>query len=678
VLFPAGEYTPFGYLKNPGHRATSGWAVEGGNLRSAPDWLGIEWVYPLHRRPTARHGLSLEMPGCSTRTDFDTIGLTSRYHSSNILGFDWRLDQVRVEARYFLVDNDTLCTRVEIVNTGVEPRTFELGIVCQSWEGEPTGLHHVATGSLGMHILELQPGQPAMLVATLGRGATQEQARRSADQAIDLQHGAFERLVAEDDAFYATCPELFGDWPATWREGLIHDFETTRLLVLPPGGIFEDVWPTWMAAWPRVVLAEGTLDMLRLAYADPGLAQRAILTMFRDAPMSNVPCVFEDGSCNMVAADGSCCGTSPAWCLPFLNLELLYLRTLDRAWLRELFPYLTAYLDWWLTERVDDEGWVVYKCTWEAGEDGNPRLDPSASGDRVIADRVRPVELQATMAHAAEVLALFAGELQRTRDVQRWQDVAADYRRRTRELFDPREGRYRDWLTQEQRFQSARPDQPYWGVDSCRYAPLALTPLLVGEPLSADEVWRHARPPWTMWPSWTWALVESASAAGLFKGVATLASEIVERVYRVTTRRELGSLERPLPGASPEFWPEDWRTFDGSDAYGWGATTANLVLRHIFGFRESRETRTWTAVLTPHVPPGAQHFGVRRLQYRGLSLTLAYAVGRAGLLAELDLGQAMRRCVVLDDGELRYDSAQPRARHEFTVQPDHAYRLELT
>jgi hypothetical protein len=77
----------------------------------------------------------------------------------------------------------------------------------------------------------------------------------------------------------------------------------------------------------------------------------------------------------MVAADGSPCGTSPAWCLPFLNLSL-YLRTVDRDWLRGLLPYLAAYLDWWLSERVDPDGWVVYKRIWESGEDGNLRLDP--------------------------------------------------------------------------------------------------------------------------------------------------------------------------------------------------------------------------------------------------------------------------------------------------------------
>ena len=62
-------------------------------------------------------------------------------------------------------------------------------------------------------------------------------------------------------------------------------------------------------------------------------------------------------------------------------LELLYLRTLDRSWLAQVYPYAAAYIEWWLEHRVDAEGWLVYKCTWESGEDGNPRLDPGGSGD---------------------------------------------------------------------------------------------------------------------------------------------------------------------------------------------------------------------------------------------------------------------------------------------------------
>src|SRR5438105_3507665 len=613
-----GDFTPFGYLRNPSHRARSWSDTGGGNLRAAPDYVGVEWVYPVGRDPTSRAGIGLEtmVDGRESRTraDFDAIGLTSRYHSSSILGFDWRVDGVAVEARVFLVDEDSLCLRLSLQRVSAEARHVEVRVV-QRIEGSPPQPHTLEGPT------EIDTRAPGVTYTVLTR-AGDDTPRRAAAEAV------YQRLMAEDRAFAATCPTLSGDWPAHWREGLHHDFQTTRLLVQPPAGIFRDIWPAWMAAWPRVVLAEGTLDMLRLAYADPSMAKRAVLSLFRDAPEPNVPCVFAGGEYNMVAADGSRCGTSPAWCLPFLNLELLYLRTLDRSWLAQVYPYAAAYIEWWLEHRVDAEGWLVYKCTWESGEDGNPRLDPGGSGDADISARVRPVELQATLAHAAGVMAFFASELGLA--TERWRGVHDAYRLRTRRLFDDSTRRYRDWLIGEGRFQEPCPERPYWGLDTCRYSAQSLTPLLIGEPLDEDEIWRHACPPWTLWPSWTWSLVESAAAAGHYARVSALAFETIDRVYRVTTRREVSSLSRPMPGSSPEFWPEDWRTYGGSDAYGWGATTANLLIRHLFGFKESRQTDGWVAELAPAFPlrmlqRGAR-YGIRQMNYRGVEFDLTYTV----------------------------------------------------
>src|SRR6185436_343674 len=155
-------------------------------------------------------------------------------------------------------------------------------------------------------------------------------------------------------------------------------------------------------------------------------------------------------------------------------------------------------------------------------------------------------------------------------------------------------------------------------VDTGRYSPMALTPALIGEPVAHDEILAHCTPPWTWWPSWTYALVESAAANGTPFG----------SVFAVTTRRNLSDLARPLPGSAPEFWPEDWSTYQGHDGYGWGATTANLLLRHLFGFQESRATADWTARLVPAFPssflaPG-RRYAVRRLTYRELTFDLSY------------------------------------------------------
>ena len=139
----------------------------------------------------------------------------------------------------------------------------------------------------------------------------------------------------------------------------------------------------------------------------------------------------------------------------------------------------------------------------------------------------------------------------------------------------------------------------------------------------------------TLWYAGALALIVCIFSAGILLFVEArlyaaldtqLGREIatIDRVYRLTTRRELGSLARPLPGSSPEFWPADWRTYGGSDAYGWGATTANLLIRHLFGFKESRVTDGWIAELTPAFPTplliAGQRYGMRGLNYRGLSV----------------------------------------------------------
>ncbi|HEY2594523.1 MAG TPA: hypothetical protein VGK33_11540, partial [Chloroflexota bacterium] len=497
------EFTPFGYLRNTSHVARDWGDTAGGNLRTCMDLLGVEWVYPVGRDATSRAGLALETTvggrACRTRAHFDAIGLASRHHTCLIFGCEWRHNGVRVEARWFLVGDNALCARVTATNLAAEPRQVDVRVV-RVRDGSPPGQIAVA----GTTSLEgtLAPGEQRRSVTVLGRAARGTDAMTAATRALGDAESAYARLLDEDAAFESACPTLSGDWPAAWREGLHHDFQTTRLLVQPAGGIFADVWPAWMAAWPRVVLAEGVLDMLRLAYAEPELALRAVKTLLRDAPRPNVPCVFRGGEYNMVAADGSVCGTSPAWCLPFLNLQLLYLRTLDRDWLTHIYPFAAAYVDWWLAERTDPEGWLVYKCTWEAGEDGNPRLDPTGSGDADVSGRVRPVELQATLAHAAGVMAFFADQL--NLDPARWRRLEHDYRERTRAMFDASVGRYRDWLIAAWRPQTDCPEKPYWGIDTCRYSAQSLTPLLIGLPLDADEIWHHASPPWTLWPSWTW------------------------------------------------------------------------------------------------------------------------------------------------------------------------------
>jgi len=448
-VVPRDDFTPFGLVANPAAYARSWSDGFGGVFRATEQRPGFGWLEPWQLHPRRAFGLEVGIEHAGrrylTRADLAELGLASSYHTANLFEYEWQHDFVLYRVRLFCDGPRTLVARWELRNESPEERLVRP--ITASWAWTRDGEREIYAGAESPSLaVDYDPGlagqvHPASAwgdltterlvgqVGTVGRsydtieltipggaevGWTQAlsgEGEPAAHRAAVEQPSREAVLLAEDDAFWATCPQLNGDWPPEFRRGFVYDFETTRLCLQPAGGIFKDVWPAWMVNWPRVVLAEGSLDMLRLSFAHPDLAQRAVLSMFRDAPGPNVACVFKHGEPNMVAADGAICGTSPAWCVPFHNLKRLYLRTLDRAWLAELYPYLAAYVRWWAEHRSDEDGWTIYKCTWEAGEDNSTRLDPDGEGDHVISQFARPIELQAAMADAAATLRFFEEEL---------------------------------------------------------------------------------------------------------------------------------------------------------------------------------------------------------------------------------------------------------------------------
>src|SRR5262249_38593373 len=146
---------------------------------------------------------------------------------------------------------------------------------------------------------------------------------------------------------------------------------------------------------------------LFLSYADPELAAEVMLSHFESAPRPNLPCMREDGSYNMVADDGQVCGTAPEWGYPLWCCNELFGRSGDLRWLSRLYPGAAAYLRWWLEHRRDTEGWLTYACSWESGQDVSSRFGPQQTGGTII-QHVRPVDLQASMAQGAAILARWA------------------------------------------------------------------------------------------------------------------------------------------------------------------------------------------------------------------------------------------------------------------------------
>ena len=135
----------------------------------------------------------------------------------------------------------------------------------------------------------LSAGGSGTLSAILARVPADPDAGQPTLSVAAAVGAAIARARTADDQFWSKAARLVGDWPHHWRRGWVYDLETTRMCIFPPGGVFTDVWPAWMIQWPRAVVAEGTLDVARLAYADPQLALRAALSLFRDADRRQHP-----------------------------------------------------------------------------------------------------------------------------------------------------------------------------------------------------------------------------------------------------------------------------------------------------------------------------------------------------------------------------------------------------
>jgi hypothetical protein len=243
--------------------------------------------------------------------------------------------------------------------------------------------------------------------AVLARGVSQDQSYQYWIDGVEEIVRAESDHRADDERFWQLAPQLSGDWPVHWRRGLVYDLETLRMVIRHPVGAVNHFFDGMQIQAPRLVLAEAAMDALFLSYANPELAAEVILGHFESAPHPQLPCMREDGSYNMVADDGQICGTAPEWGYPIWCCNQIWLKTGDMHWLRRLYPHVAAYLRWWLENRRDAEGWLVYACSWESGQDVSSRFGPQQTGGTII-QHVRPVDLQASMAQGAAILKRWA------------------------------------------------------------------------------------------------------------------------------------------------------------------------------------------------------------------------------------------------------------------------------
>ncbi len=535
------------------------------------------------------------------------------------------------------------------------------------------------------HAFHLLPGEERAMLICLSRETNELRAITELASALRSAVDSARTQLAADATFWNACPTLQGDWPEAWKRGWVYDYETLRMTVRRPLGIFHHPWDGMQIHAPRAVLGETSMDMLALSYADPELAKLVLYGTFADAIAPNVPCVREDGSVNMISSDGSECGTAPMWGYPFQTLLSLYAMSHDTAWLGRIYPFLKDYALWWLEERTDEEGWLHCNNSWESGQDGSRRFLVAEQNEGAVADFVRTVDVEASMARALQILEKFATALNRQADAAEWGRLAERRVKNTQAMFT--RGRYCDV--------DGRTGKPIVQKDS--YDVMLLAPLTCGVSTPAHvtairpDIRKFAQSPPSalQWPPSLLTYTEAAWNAGERSSAANAVAAIADRVYRRTDARTITPGSDPLsyriPGVANEYWPvRDLPP--GGENYGWGATLPLFIIRNVFGFRETGDPADPAFMLAPCLPTrllmGRGAYTISNLKFRGLELAVTLqAAGpvevKASVRYEADRPVAL---TVIDQETGRQvveTSAQSNGVFVITGVNGHAYRVQV-
>jgi len=482
--------------------------------------------------------------------------------------------------------------------------------------------------SVHRYTLSLPPQSKRSFLVVLSRHKNEAWAIQELQTALQEARLVLQYQLQLDEAFWRNCPMITGDWDEHWKRGWVYDFETLRMNVRQPIGIFKHPWDAMQIHSPRMVLGETALDMMTLSYANPELAKKVIYGTFADALAPNIPCAREDGSVNMISSDGSECGTAPMWGYPFRMIKNIFLMTYDTMWVRQLYPHLQSYIEWWLKHRTDSEGWLHCNNSWESGQDGSRRFLVAEHNEAAVADFVRTVDVEASMAEAMLVMKYFATVLGKSDAIKNWELLAQQRINNTRSMFVD------NWF----RDVDARTKKPI--ILDNHYDVAMLAPLTCG--IASEAQVRAVRPMLKNfhdgheWPPGLFTLAEAA----WFADERTLAAEgvatVADRVYRRIDSRGVmfydSTFSYRIPGIANEFWPAR-EIPAGGENYGWGATLPMNIIRNIIGFREKASDTGMEMYLAPTLPKSflkvGKKYSISHLKYRNVQFDVTCTVNKS-------------------------------------------------
>ena len=658
--------------------------------------------------------------------DFRPEQLTSSHHSKNILQYRFEEGGIAIESSFFLVNEDALATYVKIIEQSGRAQsievlalhTYQLG-GSQWWGGDGIAgdfdqdagalwMRSFAAGTVfavtaDLHPVEhffsakeedrrtwlssntkageklaystqplysgtryglsLAPHAQKEFFILMARGANLPAALKHARASLQQCAAVLREKLSEDASFWNSAPRLTGDWPKHWQHGWVYDFETLRTMVRRPIGLYKHPWDAMQIQAPRNVLAETSMDMWALSYANPTMAKEVFLGQFLDAIEDNVPCMREDGVMNMVAADGSECGTAISWCFPFFCAESIYNRTRDLAWLRQLYPRLSAFLRWTLRHRTDSGGFVIGKCSWETGMDTSKRFQIQQPTGAELVEFLRLVELQAATSQAGAILARFADLISDQKSIPEWQRIQKNFAAKTQQLWEG--DWFHDFDTRSMKLVNVPERDPsqaapaFCGIatESQKKQLLPTLRKMYEDMLAQAQIPESSADNALNWSSFVLPFLESAWSSGDSELASKTVENICERIYASMDRRVLRTDAKAprlgWPGTSCEIWGAHGAF--GGEVYGWGAVMPAHIIRNLIGFRETEAVDQ--IILSPGFSPllsgTGKQYGISRLPYgrQWISLHFTFENDR-NLRAEIELPQDVRVLSVTEiDGQ---------------------------
>ncbi len=92
----------------------------------------------------------------------------------------------------------------------------------------------------------------------------------------------------------------------------------------------------------------------------------------------------------------------------------------------------------------------------------------------------------------------------------------------------------------------------------------------------------------------------------------------------------------------------------GHEVYGWGCTTAQILIRHLLGFQESADTSAVVFDLAPSIPKAlleaGRTYAIDNVHYRGVGFNLRYTIASDSELDTKIEWHKGRKCKVAGDG----------------------------